>query len=425
MKLLLILLQNSGNDSLSTFSSMRELTTETFLSLENPLIYALLLLLIVFSITFIYFRYIIVPMRQKHLKEQENFKLQQAELMALFAELSPDPILRCDNKGKIILANNSAHKLFPKNGLLGDQIDSIFPELKIAEVLEIIQNGFTMYFASVIDDKHYQFILIGSQKFEFCQIYGRDVTELKAKEEELQIALRRAEESKRIKEQFLAQISHEIRSPLVVIQGYSEYLRKEIDDNALQDYKDIFLSMENNSKKLYRTVDLLLNMSQIQTGKYEINKETVDLNSIMQTIHREFLSFAEEKKIQFIYNNSLSDRKSICADHYSVVQILINLIDNAFKYTNQGAISVSAYEKDDSVYIEVKDTGIGISKEYIEKLFAPFSQEKTGYTRPFEGTGLGLALVKNFIELNNAEIDVKSEVNSGSIFTLKFRGNNK
>jgi len=425
MKLLLILLQNSGNDSLSTFSSMRELTTETFLSLENPLIYALLLLLIVFSITFIYFRYIIVPMRQKHLKEQENFKLQQAELMALFAELSPDPILRCDNKGKIILANNSAHKLFPKNGLLGDQIDSIFPELKIAEVLEIIQNGFTMYFATVIDDKHYQFILIGSQKFEFCQIYGRDVTELKAKEEELQIALRRAEESKRIKEQFLAQISHEIRSPLVVIQGYSEYLRKEIDDNALQDYKDIFLSMENNSKKLYRTVDLLLNMSQIQTGKYEINKETVDLNSIMQTIHREFLSFAEEKKIQFIYNNSLTDRKSICADHYSVVQILINLIDNAFKYTNQGAISVSAYEKDDSVYIEVKDTGIGISKEYIEKLFAPFSQEKTGYTRPFEGTGLGLALVKNFIELNNAEIDVKSEVNSGSIFTLKFRGNNK
>ncbi|MFH1197233.1 MAG: ATP-binding protein [bacterium] len=423
--LLVLILQDLGQDTSNSFNYMEDLSPQTFLNLENPLIYSLLLLLIVFSITVIYFKYIIVPMRQRHLKEQENLRLQQAELMALFAELSPDPVLRCDNKGKIILANNSAHKLYPQNGLLGDQIDSIFPELKTDEVLDIIKNGFTMHFATVVDEKHYQFILIGSQKFEFCQIYGRDVTELKVKEAELKIALKRAEESKRIKEQFLAQISHEIRSPLVVIQGYSEYLRKEIEDNALQDYKDIFLSMENNSKKLYRTVDLLLNMSQIQTGKYEINKEIIDLNSIMQTVHREFLSFAEEKKIKFVYNNHLPEKSNIYADHYSVVQILINLIDNAFKYTSRGTISVNAFEEGERICIEIADTGIGISQEYIDKIFAPFSQEKTGYTRPFEGTGLGLALVKNFIELNNAEIEVKSEVNSGSIFTIKFRGNNK
>ena len=92
----------------------------------------------------------------------------------------------------------------------------------------------------------------------------------------------------------------------------------------------------------------------------------------------------------------------IKADHISVTQIFINLIDNAIKYTHHGTVTVNLTESGDQYCVIVKDTGIGMSKEYLQNIFTPFSQEETGYTRKFEGTGLGLALVKKYIEVNNA-----------------------
>ncbi|MDQ7817825.1 MAG: PAS domain-containing sensor histidine kinase [Melioribacteraceae bacterium] len=375
-------------------------------------------------VTYIYYRYVIIPMRRKHLQEQENLKLQQAELMALFAELSPDPIFRFDEKGKIVLANNSAHHVFPHKILVGEDVEKVFPFMKSFDIHDIITNHRTVSYTTLLGENYFQFIIAGVPKFKFCQVYGRDISDLKKTEKDLKLALEKAEESKKLKEFFLAQISHEIRSPLNVISGYSDLLMQELHDKS-SEYNDILRSIINNGKRLYRTFDLMLNMSQLQTGKYETRFEKIDILALMNTIVNEFRTFADEKNIKFGLTNKLEADHTITADHYSIAQIFVNLIDNAIKYTPQGRVDVILYWDNNNLCVDVQDTGIGIAKEYQGKLFTPFSQADMSYTRPYEGTGLGLALVKIFIDLNRAKIKVNSEPGNGTTFTVILKGDNK
>lgn len=388
------------------------------------MLFSLIVLLFILAVTFIYYRYVIVPMRKKHLQEQENLRLQQAELMALFSELSPDPIFRFDLNGKVVLANNSAHKIFPTRVLVGEQVDVLLPFMKTFDIQDIITNGKTVNYTTLLIDSYFQFLISGVPKFGVCQVYGRDITDLKIKERELKNALARAEEAKKLKEQFLAQISHEIRSPLNVIVGYSDLLKHELREGH-EEYDGILRSIKNNSKRLYRTFDLLLNMSQLQTSKYETRFEKVDLYSVIKTIYNEFQSYAEEKDLELNLINNIEGEALVTVDHYSIAQIFSNLVDNAIKYTDKGKIEMILYKESSSVCIDIKDSGIGISKEYLQKLFTPFSQEDMSYTRPFEGTGLGLALVKGFADLNRAKMRVNSMPNKGTTFTVIFNGENK
>lgn len=359
-------------------------------------------------------------MRIKHLKAEENIRLQQAELMALFASLAPDLILRFEKGGNIALANNAAHKTFPDENLVGGHVEDVLPILKEFNLEKLIDEGEKKDFTVIINNRFYQFILAGVQQIKVGQLYGRDITELVQKESELKIALEKAEESEKLKADFLARVSHEIRSPLVAIQGYSEYLLDEYS-NMEPEFLDIFRSMDKNSKRLFRTMDLIINTSQLTTSKYEPSLSEINIEEMLGVIHSEYKSFAEEKNIIFNLNNTASTKPVVSVDEYSVHQIFVNLVDNALKFTEKGSVDVNIYEENSFKCVEIKDTGVGMSNQYIDNLFSPFSQEKTGYTRPYEGTGLGLALVKNYVDINKATITVKSSSNVGSTFTVKFQ----
>ncbi|MCX6169143.1 MAG: HAMP domain-containing sensor histidine kinase [Ignavibacteriales bacterium] len=374
------------------------------------------------AVTFIYYRYIIIPMKKKHLEEEKNLKLEQAELMALFASLSPDPVFRFDPSGLIILANNSAHNILPGKNLVGDQAQKVLPFVNDHDIKEVISNNLTISDTALLGGRYFQFIIEGVSKFQVCQVYGRDITDLKNTERDLKEALIRAEDAKRMKEFFLAQISHEIRSPLNVIVGYSDLLADELKDEKKDEYTNILRSMKNNSKRLYRTFDLLLNVSQLQTGRYDARFELVDLHSLLKTLQNEFLSMAEEKNLSLELTNSINEEVSVIVDHYALAQIFMNLFDNAIKYTDKGWIKVNIYQSGPSVCVDVSDSGKGISKEYIDKLFIPFTQEEMGYTRRYDGTGLGLSMIKSFIDINKAKIKVKSEINHGTTFTVILNG---
>ncbi|MEG8947966.1 sensor histidine kinase [Rosettibacter firmus] len=361
-------------------------------------------------------------MRRKHIIEEEKLKNQQTELMALFAELAPDPIFRFDNKGKIILANNSAHKIIPHRMLLGEQVDTVLPFIKEFDIEDIIQNGKTITYTDSLAGNPFQFLIAGIPKLNVCQVYGRDISELKKTERELKIALEKADESRKLKEYFLSQISHEIRSPLNVIIGYADLFANEKD--ITEEKKHAYLAMINNSKRLYRTFDLLINMSQVQTHQYQPRFEQIDLNAVLKAVYKEFESHAEEKDIKLIVNSKNNDA-IVIADHYSISQSLIQLVDNAIKYTEHGKVEITLDKRENNFIIEVADTGIGISEEYLKKLFTPFTQANMSYTRLYEGTGLGLTLVKHFLDLNKAEIKVKSEPGRGSVFTIILKGDMK
>lgn len=252
-----------------------------------------------------------------------------------------------------------------------------------------------------------------------------DSTIRKQAEEELIKAKEAAEKSDRLKSEFLAQMSHEIRTPLNSILSFTSLLKEELEDKISDDLKSSFKIIDNGGRRLIRTIDLILNMSQVQTGNYELNSVNTNLGrDIIENVMLEFHSLARERKLEFTYVN-ICRHDQVIIDQYTVTQIFTNLIDNAIKYTPGGKIEVLLYNNEkDEICVDVKDTGIGISKQYIPFLFTFFSQEETGYTRKFEGNGLGLALIKKYAEMNNAEIRVQSEKGKGSSFTVIFRESN-
>lgn len=250
--------------------------------------------------------------------------------------------------------------------------------------------------------------------------FGRDVTIKKKYEMQLVEAKEIAERSNRLKSEFLAQMSHEIRSPINIILSFASLLKEEMNENISDELKIGFESIEKGGQRIIRTVDMILNMSEITSGYFETNPVPLDLqDGILHDLMDEYIPAAKRKGLRILYENS-ADNRMIMADVFSVTQIFSNLIDNAIKYTENGYVKIKLYNEPGKLCAVIKDTGIGIKKEYIPQLFDPFTQEEGGYTRKFDGNGLGLALVKKYCSLNNAVISVESEKGKGSAFTIKF-----
>ncbi len=256
-----------------------------------------------------------------------------------------------------------------------------------------------------------------------AQLYNTQITTNKSLEEsnrKLLMAKEEAEKSDRLKSEFLAQISHEIRTPIHILMSYSSLIQEEIEGKMDNDMKSSFNAIERAGKRIIRTTELILNMSEIQTGTYEYNESEFDVyDSILLIIFNEYAEKVN-KSINFSIKNN-SDKSIVVADKYSVHQIFTQIIDNAINYTEKGEVSVSvSTTKENKTQILVADTGIGISDDYFPSLFVPFTQEEQGYTRKFDGNGLGLALVKKYCELNHAEISVESEKGKGTKVKVTF-----
>lgn len=257
----------------------------------------------------------------------------------------------------------------------------------------------------------------------YLQAIVRDVTEKKKMIGELIKAKDLAEQSDKLKTEFLAQMSHEIRTPINVIASNVNFLADEIKDKIdPQEYDDCFDAIYFASRRIIRTIELILNISELQTKIYEPHFEKLDINTeILEKLFVENCSSAEKKGLEFKYLCEVKE-SSIIGDEYSVTQIFANLIENAIKYTNNGTVEIILSENQDSnIKVEIRDTGIGINKDFLAHIFEPFIQEEQGYTRSYEGNGLGLALVKKYCEINNTIIEVESEKNVGSTFRVIFR----
>ncbi len=250
----------------------------------------------------------------------------------------------------------------------------------------------------------------------------RDISDRKLVEEALLLAKERAEKSDRLKSDFLAQMSHEIRTPINTIMNYTSLLQMELEDKTSDDNKGSFKSIQNAAYRLLRTIDLILNISDLEAGTYEPKFEQVNLvEKVILPVVNEFKQAAENKNLSLSFKNNLVEAPNVKIDNYTVSQTIANLLDNAIKYTSKGKITVLTEKEENYLIVKIEDTGVGISKEYLPNLFDKFSQEEAGYTRRFEGSGLGLALVKKYCIINNIEISVKSEKGIGTTFTLKLK----
>lgn len=257
-----------------------------------------------------------------------------------------------------------------------------------------------------------------------AQLYNAQLISNKSLEEsnrQLIIAKEEAEKSDRLKSEFLAQMSHEIRTPIHILMSYSTLIKDEMEGKLDNDMKSNFNAIEHAGKRIIRTTELILNMSEITTGTYEYNESEFDVyDGILRQIYNEYNDKLNKDKISFsIQNNSKTG--IVFADKYSVYQIFNQIIDNAVKYTEEGEINITvSNSRDGKVVVSISDTGIGISEEYFPSIFMPFTQEEQGYTRRFEGNGLGLSLVKKYCELNQAKIDIQSKKDKGTTVIVTF-----
>lgn len=268
--------------------------------------------------------------------------------------------------------------------------------------------------------KEYNEALIRKLEDKMAQTEAAE-KELRKYSMELLAAKEKAELSDRLKTEFLAQISHEIRTPVNSAISYTNLIRDELKDMLTPELNDYFNAINSANKRLIRTIDLILNMSEIQIGTYQpIFRNTDLIKCIFNDICTEYANLAKKKGLIFNFECRLNDPQIYC-DQYSVNQIFINLVDNALKYTKSGSIDVTIdKDKHDHISVCVSDTGIGMSPEFMDRIFEPFRQEEHGYTRRFDGNGLGLAIVKNYCDINGACISVTSEKHKGSSFTVTF-----
>ncbi|MBC8375049.1 MAG: PAS domain S-box protein [FCB group bacterium] len=247
----------------------------------------------------------------------------------------------------------------------------------------------------------------------------QDITERKLADDEREKALMDARTANEVKDQFIANISHEIRTPLNSILGFSDILNMRYSESLQKRDENIFDYINSASKRLMRTVDSILNISQLEAGTIKVYPKTIDLVPLAILVIDELRPIAEEKGLRIHLSTAFKEAK-VFADEYCIHQALINLTENAIKFTPEGSIDIDITQRQNQIALSVTDSGIGISEDYQERIFEPYTQESEGFTKIFQGVGLGMALTKRFADLNHVEIKLKSEGGVGTTFTLIF-----
>ncbi|HET6567870.1 MAG TPA: PAS domain S-box protein [Rhodothermales bacterium] len=263
-------------------------------------------------------------------------------------------------------------------------------------------------------------VLLSSQQIEVRSepcilLVLTDITDRKQVEMELIRAKERAEEMSRIKTAFLTNMTHEVRTPLTVILGFTSMLRQ----GARPEYQRFVRVIERSGRRLLLMLDSILDLAQLEAGTLAVEVQTFNVADVVANEGEIFKQVAEEKGLGFGIDLP-NERVYARADHKIFVRVLNNLFDNAVKFTEKGEIRLSVETEPDVVRISMSDTGIGIDNQYLPRVFDEFSQESTGLERTHQGSGLGLAVSRRLLEHMGGEIEAESTKGEGSRFIISF-----
>ncbi|MCZ6673632.1 MAG: ATP-binding protein [Verrucomicrobia bacterium] len=249
-----------------------------------------------------------------------------------------------------------------------------------------------------------------------------DITHLKAIQNDLRSARDLAEEGSRSKSEFMAKMSHEIRTPLNGVMGFATLLKHTELDSEQEDY---LTNLETSSKLLLSMVNNILDFSKIEAGKLDLEQKPFDIQGSIETILQVFGDSVVKKglKMEFVPGEGLPS--CVITDPLRIQQVVLNLIGNAVKFTEQGSIQISAAWKDEKdgkgrLRLAVKDSGIGIEPSRLKAIFEPFTQADSSMTRRFGGSGLGLTICQNILQAMGSRLEVTSTVGEGSEFSFEI-----
>ncbi|MEX2397791.1 MAG: PAS domain S-box protein, partial [Balneolales bacterium] len=258
---------------------------------------------------------------------------------------------------------------------------------------------------------------------EAIVINSRDITERKKADQELVKAKEKAEEMNRLKTTFLANMSHEIRTPLTGILGYASIMQTDLEEEG---DREMARRIHDSGKRLLATIDAILDLAKIEADKIDVQLQVLDLNEELRNSVELLVPLAGQRNLDLKFEPGEELYAKLDPQFFS--QVMNNLIGNALKYTHEGEVNVKLErgvlqkENDakETAVIHVEDTGVGISDDFVEKIFDEFEQESVGLSRKFEGAGLGLTITRRLVEMMDGQVRVKSEKGIGSTFSVIF-----
>jgi PAS domain S-box-containing protein len=374
-------------------------------------------------------------------RTEEALAASEAELRALFASMN-DVVLVIDRDGvyRKIAPTNPALLYKPPEELLGKSLRDVFPaeqaETFIGTIRQVVETQQTAHieYQLVIDDRAVWFdTSISAMDADSTLWMARDITDRKRAEERLQqlndeleqrVAVRtdelaaamiKAQESDRLKSAFLAAMSHELRTPLNSIIGFTGVILQGLAGPLNEEQTKQLNMTRDSARHLLALINDILDISKIEAGQLEIVKRPFDMRQAIENALRVVQPLLQKKDLQLTTSIG-SSVGTINQDRRRVEQILINLVNNAIKFTDRGEVSIECQIRDGWLETRVRDTGIGIKPENMQKLFKPFQQIETGPARHHEGTGLGLSICKRLLTAMGGEITVESQWGVGSTF---------
>ncbi len=338
---------------------------------------------------------------------KKNFEL-------IFSSVS-DGILLLDSKGKIVLHNEAFKILFDLSSqninrryywelVRNRKIDDTFQKIKENKNI-FNENTDFADFEFERENKFFLFTLIFAKEDHHFVMTFHDIT--KAKNFEL------------LKKDFIANASHEIKTPLSLITGFLEMLEDEPLPDSAKSHVSIIQKHVFRLNSLTKNLLLLSSLENTIKDKNKLKFESIDILPMLKETTKLFIPKIQEKKLKF-YTNFPEYLPKIQANIFNIEQIIVNLIDNAIKYTEKGAITITCEASKGFLGISITDTGIGIPKEHHTKIFERFYVVDKSRARATGGTGLGLAIVKYLVQLHNGEISLVENENKGTTFVVKF-----
>ncbi len=239
--------------------------------------------------------------------------------------------------------------------------------------------------------------------------------------EQLEEAYKKLQRLDKTKTEFMSIISHQLRTPLSIIKGHLSMIKEGVYDKEKEREKKIINNVYDANERLITLVNDVLNISRIQSGRVDINKEKADLKKVVKNVVGKLRPSAEDKGIKLTVHRTEDKLDEIKIDVSKIENVLLNLIDNAIKYTTEGSIEIYLKRDNGFARIEIKDTGDGMSQEELDKLFESFSRGSAGKAHWVQGSGLGLHIARRFTEMHNGEVWAESEgKGKGSTFYIKL-----
>jgi PAS domain S-box-containing protein len=344
-----------------------------------------------------------------------------------------DAVYVKDNQRKVILVNNAFFEIFEisKDDIIGKlhSQNTTPKELKKFDMIDkqVLSDGKESVSEERLITRDNKAITISTRKTRFIDDSGkkyligvtRDISQTRVVEKELILSKEKAEESDRLKTEFLNNMSHEIRTPMNGILGFSELLNgPDLDDNKRKNFVSI---IQNSGNQLLRVIDDIIEISKLETKQVILKEDKVNLNDLLLELFSVFDPKAKESQISLHLERGLSDSNSvILLDSLKLHKVLNNLLENALKFTNEGKINFGYKLENNKLEFFVSDTGIGIPKGKNKIIFKRFSQADKELSKKVGGLGLGLSIAKENVMLLGGDINVESKMMRGSTFRFNI-----